>query len=85
MCKPVLWICGGGPGVPFRYGYGYWTGPDSDLLCVIEGIDDAGYAEQMLSPISRSRIVAFLRYLLVRHTGALAPTSEVNATRLGEA
>jgi len=63
---PELWVCGGGPGVPVKYGYGYWAGPDGDLLCVIESANDVTNAERALSPISRFKQLAFFRFVLKR-------------------
>jgi len=64
--EPKLWICGGGLGVPARYGYGYWTGPDGDLLCVVNNVNYANYAEYALSPIFRFKWWAYLQFVLKR-------------------
>ena len=61
-----LWVCGGGPGVPIFYGYGYWTGPDGDLLCVVDSIDDVERVEDTLSPILWFKVMAFLCFFLKR-------------------
>jgi len=60
--KPVLWIAGGGPGVPTLYGYGYWTGPHDDLLCVLPNIKSRWRAEQLLSPFSRIKWLALTKF-----------------------
>lgn len=31
--KPKFWRCLGGS-LPYKYGFGYWTGEQGDLLCV---------------------------------------------------
>lgn len=57
-----LWICGGGS-CPTKYAYGYWTGPDNDLLCVLNKIKDSAFAEKALSPVSRFKWWAFILFL----------------------
>lgn len=64
--QPCLWTCGGGFGVPVQYGYGYWTGPDRDLLCVIDNVTTASIAEVVLSPISRSKLLAWILFRVKR-------------------
>lgn len=63
---PEWWIAGGGPGVPIVYGYGYWTGPDDDLLCVQPGIKTSKEAERLLSPLSKWKFIALIKYYLKR-------------------
>jgi hypothetical protein len=63
---PEWWICGGGPGVPFKFGYGYWTGPDHDLLCVVPEVRFNNEAERLLSPISRVPAIALAGFWLKR-------------------
>lgn len=58
-----LWICGGGP-CPTKYAYGYWTGPDNDLLCVLDKIEDSDFVEIALSPVSQSRLQAFILFFM---------------------
>ncbi len=61
MNLPVFWRCGGG-GLPYEWGFGYWTGPDKDLLCVRE-TDNARKAEYLLSPICKTKFKAISEFL----------------------
>jgi hypothetical protein len=63
---PEWWVCGGGSGVSFKFGYGYWTGPDRDLLCVVPGIRFNNEAEELLSPVSRIPALALARFWVKR-------------------
>ncbi len=67
MTKPVLWIAGGGPGVPVVYGYGYWTGPEG-VLCIRPDIPSAEIAETELSPLSRWKLLAWIKFRLKAYT-----------------
>lgn len=62
MEKPDLWIAGGGP-IPTMYGYGYWTGPDDDLLCVVPSVQIKSEAERLLSSLSRYKSFAYIKFL----------------------
>ncbi len=53
--KPVYWECGGGLNVNIKWGYGYWTGPQNDLLCIKPDIDSNEEAEKYLSPICNTK------------------------------
>jgi hypothetical protein len=64
--KSELWIAGGGGNVPTVYGYGYWTGPDGDLLCVVPYVRFNSEAERLLSPMSRYHCLAFIKFWLKR-------------------
>lgn len=52
--KPVYWSCGDHV-LGEKYGYGYWTGPQKDLLCVKPDIKTNGEAELHLSPICKTK------------------------------
>lgn len=65
MRKLELWVCGGGS-VSIKYAYGYWTGLDNDLLCVVNGISNSKVAEESLSPVSQFRCLAFIWFLWKR-------------------
>jgi len=60
--KINCWRAGGG-GVPYVYGFGYWTGEQKDLLCVKECKTNEE-AEKYLSPLHRNKIIAFLMFLM---------------------
>lgn len=62
MRRAELWVCGGGP-CSTKYAYGYWTGPDNDLLCVLDSITEPKFAEVALSPVSQFRWWAFVLFL----------------------
>ena len=51
--EPTYWECGGPD--TFKYGYGYWTGPQNDLLYIKPGIDSNEEAEKYLSPICNTK------------------------------
>ena len=58
-----LWRAGGGPRVPYIYGFGFWCGKDNDLLCIRNfGSMETDELEQHLSPLRRNVFVAFLHY-----------------------
>ena len=63
---PVFWKAGGGPGTPVVYGYGYWTGPDGDLLCLADNLDSAWQASALLSPMVRWKWLAYLLFKIGR-------------------
>jgi len=58
----TLWKAGGG-GVPVVYGFGWWTGPDGDLLCIRDKITCASRAEKLLSPMRESILLAFVGFV----------------------
>jgi len=60
--KPVFWRCGGGP-LPYKWAYGYWTGPGSDLLCIKPDIKIGEEAERHLSPICDTKLEAKKAFL----------------------
>lgn len=64
--KLSMWRAGGdwhgGKVVPYVYGFGYWTGEQGDLLCVKECKTNKE-AEKYLSPLCRSRIIAFIKFI----------------------
>lgn len=64
--RPAFWKAGGGPGVPMRYGYGYWSGPERDLLCVWDNVRTNEKAEGCISPLSRFRWLAYLKFMVKR-------------------
>lgn len=55
--KLVYWKCGGGS-LPYKWGYGYWTGPQKDLLCLKPNIKTNKEAELWLVPIQDSKELA---------------------------
>lgn len=57
----MLWRAGGGPGVPYVYGFGYWCGKDKDLLCVRRCSDKE--AESCLSPLHRNVVRAYVLFV----------------------
>lgn len=57
----MLWRAGGGPGVPYVYGFGWWRGKDKDLFCFRRCSDKE--AEKFLSPLHRSVIIAYIMYV----------------------
>jgi len=61
----TVWKAGGG-GVPTVYGFGWWTGPDQDLLCVRNEIFQADEAERLLSPMRESILLALLAFVGLR-------------------
>jgi len=59
-----IWQTGGGC-LPHTYGFGYWTGKQKDLLCTRRcKINEE--SEIFLSPLHRSRLVAFVLFLKKR-------------------
>lgn len=64
--KGLMVKVGGGPGVPMRYGYGYWSGPERDLLCVWDNVRTNEKAEGCISPLSRFRWLAYLKFMVKR-------------------
>ena len=60
--KLVYWKCVGGS-LPYMWGYGYWTGPEKDLLCIKSNIDTNIEAEKYLSPICYTRKQAKKEFL----------------------
>jgi len=59
-------FCFGGGCLPDVWAFGYWTGPDGDLLCVKPGIEEALWAEYCLSPVAANRILAVLAFFIKR-------------------
>lgn len=54
----------GGGDLPWKWSFGWWTGPDGDLLCVISGAKTSSQAEIALSPVCSNRFLAVLCFLL---------------------
>jgi hypothetical protein len=51
-------------GIPARHVLGWWTGPDSDLMCVRPHRTTNELAEYALSPVSTSKALAVIGFLL---------------------
>jgi len=66
--KPEFWRCGGGP-LHYKYGFGYWAGEQKDLLCIKPNIKTNKEAEKYLSPICKTKPMAFLMFLINRLRG----------------
>jgi len=59
-----LWQAGGGPGVPYVYGFGFWCGKDNDLLCIRDfGQMETRALDLYLSPLKRNVFSAFVLFL----------------------
>lgn len=52
------------------WSFGWWTGPDQDLLCVRRNLS-SGEAQECLSPVCSNRGEALLAFLLKRLLSAL--------------
>jgi len=63
--RRVFWN-GGGPGLPSRWGYGYWTGRDHDILCLADNLDTIWQANALLSPMVRWKWLAYLLFRIGR-------------------
>ena len=70
MKMPEFWRCGGGCGLPYKYGFGYWikdveypNGAWLDLLCVNKR---PKYPELELSPACDSRFKALMAFTFKR-------------------
>lgn len=49
----------GGPGT-WKWSFGWWTGPDKDLICIIPKAETSVWAEIALSPVCSNRVLAVL-------------------------
>lgn len=59
-----LWRAGGGLGIPYVYGFGFWCGKDNDLLCIRNfGPMETNELDQYLSPLRRNVLLAFVSFL----------------------
>jgi len=59
-----LWRAGGGPGVPYVYGFGFWSGEDNDLLCTKDfGQVEPSKLDPHLSQLKRNMFLAFVLFL----------------------
>lgn len=56
---------GGGP-TSYHWTFGWWTGPDEDLHCVIPCASTDSIAEMALSPVCSNRFLAVLAFLAKR-------------------
>lgn len=52
---PKYWKIDNRPIGELKYGFGYWTGPQNDLLCIKPNIETNEEAERSLSPIHRTK------------------------------
>lgn len=59
--------------LPDKWSYGYLTGCDNDLICIVPDILDKIEAEIVLSPVCNNRLYAisafFLKRILLRIDG----------------
>lgn len=59
-----LWRAGGGPGVPYVYGFGFWCGKNDDLLCIRDfGQMETNILGPHLSPLRHNMFLAFALFL----------------------
>lgn len=65
ICWPEFMRWGGG-GVSWKWSFGWWTGPDGDLLCVLPDLRDSLQSELALSSVCTNRAVAVLCFLMKR-------------------
>ena len=49
-----------------KWSFGWWTGPDGDLLCVFPHISFSQQAEDALSPVCSTRFLAVFYFILKR-------------------
>lgn len=56
----------GGGEMAWKWSYGWWTGPDGDLLCAVSEAKTSIRAEIALSPVCSNRFLAVLCFLLKR-------------------
>ncbi|MFC1984993.1 CoA transferase [Chloroflexota bacterium] len=54
----------GGGGVPYRWSFGWLTGKDNDLICVKPGINSRMLEQVSLSPVCRTRLLAFSAFAM---------------------
>lgn len=59
-------MCWGGGGVARKWSFGWWTGRDGDLLCVVPKVLDPKLGMVLLSPVCDNRILAFTAFLVKR-------------------
>ena len=59
-----LWRAGGGTGVPYVYGFGFWCGKDEDLICIRDfGSMNTNELDQYLSSLSPNVFLALVSFL----------------------
>ncbi len=64
---PCFWRCGGGPpSYRHDWAFGWWTGPEGDLLCVVPEVVTNQEADLMLSPVCSNRVLSALSFLAKR-------------------
>lgn len=63
VIMPVFWKVDQGE-LGIKWGYGYWTGPDSDLLCIQKDCKTNYTASIFLSPICNSWFEAVIAFIL---------------------
>lgn len=59
----VFWKCGGGS-LSYKYGFGFWTGKDEDLLCIYPNTKNNKKAEKYLSSICSNKFFAVISFFL---------------------
>jgi len=66
MNTPVFFTWGGG-GIKYRYSFGWWTGLDNDLICVIPIVETKEQGEVFLSPSCSSKLMAVIAFFIKRY------------------
>ncbi len=61
MRLPRFYDWGGG-GVPYSWSFGWLTGEDDDLVCVLPIVKTKTLGELSLSPVSSNRLLALLGF-----------------------
>lgn len=62
MKLPRFYDWGGG-GVPYRWSFGWLTGEDDDLVCVLPTIKTEALGELSLSPVCSNRLLALFGFV----------------------
>ena len=62
MKLPRFYDWGGG-GVPYSWSFGWLTGKDNDLVCVLPRVKTEPLGELSLSPVCSNRLLAFIAFV----------------------
>jgi len=63
--RPEFMRWGGGE-VSRKWSFGWWTGRDKDLLCVVPEVSEPLLEELLLSPVCTNRLLAIITFVLKR-------------------